>query len=148
MGEKAERYMQAQVRADPSRGRARQRNDRPLSPGERQALRTLRMEARASGAVLANGGKGGLSPSLVLGVMRRDEYTCKVHGDKGEGNNGGLQVHHKGGIVESRWLSNKGHRNVRNNIVTLCSRAHDEIHTRAKREGVDSSQIQPSADKE
>jgi hypothetical protein len=117
-----------------------------LSAQERSALRKLRAEARQHGAELAGGGKGGLPPSLVLGVMRRDEFRCKVHGDRGEGNNGGLQVHHKGGIVESHWLSEKGHSNDPNNIVTLCTRAHDAIHNKARAEGVDSSQVEPEGD--
>ena len=62
-------------------------NRPPVNAAERSALRTMRREARAAGALLANRGRGGLSPSLVLGVMRRDGFTCKVHGDKGEGDN-------------------------------------------------------------
>lgn len=128
--------------------RARAAKGPELSVEERRALRKIRIEARQAGAVLTSGGKGGLSPSLVLGVMRRDQYTCKVHGDKGEGEYGGLQVHHKGGIVESRWLSNKGHRNEPGNLVTLCLKGHDEIHERGRADGTDSSQVTPAADKE
>lgn len=119
-----------------------------LSPQEAKALAKLRNEAEEAGAELASGGVGGLPPSLVLGVMRRDDYTCKVHGDRGEGDYGGLQVHHKGGIVESEWLSKKGHSNDPNNIVTLCSAAHNEIHEKAREEGVDSSQVDAEGDKD
>lgn len=103
-----------------------------LSAEEIRALRKLRAEAKAVGAVLANGGRGNLTPSFALGVMRRDGYTCKVHGDRGEGDNGGLTLHHKGGAGVSRWLKAKGHRNVLNNLVTMCKRAHNEVHDRAE----------------
>ena len=98
---------------------------------ERKALSRIRLEAKALGAVLATGGRGGLPPSLVLGVFRRDEYTCKVHGDRGEGANGGLTVHHKGGLKHpaSAWLRKKDHVSTLNNLVILCARAHDDIHT-------------------
>lgn len=103
-----------------------------LSNDERAALRTLRVEARHAGTLLSNRGIGGLPPSLVLGVMRRDGYACKVHGDRGEGDYGGMQIHHKGGLENptSRWLAVKGHSNDPNNLVTLCARAHDEVHAR------------------
>jgi hypothetical protein len=119
---------------------------RELSVEERLALRRLRTEAHNHGARLRTKGRGGLAPSLVLAVMRRDDYTCKVHGDHGEGDFGGLELHHKGGVVESEWLSRKGHKNEPNNLVTLCRRAHDEIHARARAAGVDSSQVTPEAD--
>jgi 5-methylcytosine-specific restriction endonuclease McrA len=132
MSEAAAKYMQNQHRKakKPSSGP-------PLNASERAALRKLREEARLNGVTLSNGGKGGLPPSLVLGVMRRDEWTCKVHGDRGEGENGGLQVHHKGGLENpnSAWLKAKGKSNDPNNIVTLCARAHDEVHDRDRAEG-------------
>jgi hypothetical protein len=127
--------------------RATQRRPRaPLSAEERLALRRLRSEAQNNGARLRTAGRGGLSPSLVLSVMRRDDYTCKVHGDHGEGDFGGLELHHKGGVVESEWLSKRGHKNVPNNLVTVCRKAHDEIHNRARAKGVDSSQVVAEAD--
>jgi hypothetical protein len=104
----------------------------PLSAEERQALRRLRSEAYDHGARLRTGGRGGLSPSLVLAVFRRDEYSCKVHGDHGEGEHGGLELHHKGGVPESAWLARKGKRNDLNNLVVVCRKAHDEIHARAR----------------
>ena len=128
--------------------RQQRKFERPLSAPERLALHRMRREAKQAGAKLKGDGKGGLPPSLVLTVMRRDEYTCKIHGDRGEGDCGGLEVHHKGGIVESKWLSEKGHKNVPNNLVTLCAKAHDEIHNKARADGVDSSQVEPEGDKE
>lgn len=125
---------------------AEPRQRRPLSAEERGALRRLRQEAFNNGARLRTGGRGGLSPSLVLAVMRRDGYQCKVHGDRGEGECGGLELHHKGGVVESEWLSKKGHKNEPNNLVTVCHQAHDEIHGRARAAGVDSTQTLAAAD--
>jgi 5-methylcytosine-specific restriction endonuclease McrA len=129
--------------------RTRERHEPVLSREERRSLQLIRQEARAAGSELKSNGKGGLSPSLVLGVMRRDEYTCKVCGQKGnKAENGGIEVHHKGGIVESKWLSEKGHKNVKNNLVTICVACHDRIHNKAREEGVDSSQVEPEGDKE
>jgi hypothetical protein len=108
-----------------------------LPPGERSALRTIRIEAKKAGSYLASGGKGGLPPSLVLGVFRRDKWRCKACGELGTRENGGLSVHHKGGIPESKWLQQKGHSNDPNNIVAICNNCHDRIHEEARDEGID-----------
>lgn len=99
---------------------------------EKRALRKMKAEARFYGAVLRGAGRGGLPNSLVLTVLRRDGYRCKVHGDRGEGDFGGLRLHHKGGLDNpvSAWLKAKGKKNDLNNLVTVCSRGHDEIHER------------------
>ena len=132
-------YMKAKRKSKP-------REPRVLSKEERRSLVKLRREAFAAGAKLQSGGLGGISPSLVLYVFRRDGYKCKIHGDRGEGDNGGLSLHHKGGIVESQWLSNKGHEYIANNLVVLCNRAHDSLHNKAREAGLDSSQVTPEAD--
>lgn len=103
------------------------------SPEERRALMTLRAEARKKGTHLASGGKGGLPSSLVLNVMRRDDYKCKLCGKRED-----IGIHHKGGIEESEWLKKKGHDNDPNNLVTICDECHDRIHEKARDEGVDS----------
>ena len=108
-----------------------------LSPNERAALRTIRIEAKKNGSFLTSGGKGGLPPSLVLGVLRRDKFRCKVCGELGTKENGGLGVHHKGGIPESKWLAKKGHSNDPNNIVAICNNCHDNVHEKAREEGID-----------
>lgn len=112
------------------RGRPDLPRAQDLSPEERKALARLQREARENGAVLTTDGKGGLPPSLVLGVFRRDGYQCKVHGDRGEGDFGGLQLHHIGGVdaPTSRWMQTKGHSNDPNNLVVLCALAHDSVH--------------------
>lgn len=133
MSENAKIYAEA-VRRDLPR-------EKTLNAEEKKALSNLRKEAKKKRATLASGGKGGLPPSLVLGVMRRDGYTCKLCGGIKD-----LSMHHKGGIVESNWLSNKGHLNQPNNLVTICVSCHDRIHKKAKREGVDSTQVTPKAD--
>lgn len=125
---------------------SRPRPEPTPSAEERRALLKLRQEAARAGAVLRRRGRGGLPASLVLAVMRRDGYRCKVHGDAGEGECGGLEVHHKGGVVASAWLHGKGHRNVMNNLVTVCGRAHDEVHDRARAAGHDSSQTPADVD--
>ncbi len=127
------------------------RNDLPrkdkLNGEERNALEKLRRGARQEGSFLSSGGKGGLPPSLVLHCMRRDKYRCKTCGELGNQDNGGIGVHHKGGIVESKWLSKQGHSNTPANIVSICASCHDKEHQKAKAEGVDSSQVTPEGDK-
>lgn len=112
-------------------------------PGEQRAYKKLLAEAEEHGATLANEGKGGLPSSLVLGVFRRDEYRCKRCGLREN-----LSLHHKGGIVKSKWLSKKGHSNDPNNIAVICDKCHDDIHEEAREDGDDSSQVKPEGDKQ
>lgn len=123
------------------------RDPKPMSREERRALRMLRNEAHKAGSLLATGGRGGLSPSLVLGVMRRDKYRCKECGELGTPENSGLTVHHKSGIVESVWASKKGHKNDPGNLDSLCAKDHDRLHEEAREIGLDSSQVTPMGDK-
>ena len=99
---------------------------------ERRALENLRQEAKEAGASLQSDGEGGLPSSLVLGVMRRDEYKCKRCGKREN-----LSVHHKGHLENpvSRWLKKKGKSNDENNIVTICGACHDAIHNEDRAEG-------------
>lgn len=137
MGEAAKTYMAA--RAD-GRQEDRPRTD-ALAPDEAKALARVQSEAKAAGATLATGGKGGLPPSMVLGVMRRDRYRCKRCGGAEQ-----LSMHHKGGIPASRWLSSKGHSLAFDNLVTLCVPCHEEMHAEAKAAGVDATQVTPEGD--
>lgn len=103
-----------------------------LPPQEQANLKRIQDGAKKAGATLLTGGKGGLPPSLVLGVMRRDKFRCKLCGTAKD-----LGVHHKGGIAESKWLKKKGHDNDPNNIVTICPSCHDRIHEEARKDGTD-----------
>lgn len=96
-----------------------------LSPNEAKALAKMHVEAKEKGATLATGGKGGLPPSLVLGVFRRDEWKCKKCGGQKD-----LSVHHKAGTpnLVSRALRKKGHSNDPSNIATICQPCHDDVH--------------------
>lgn len=102
----------------------------PLGGEERKALNKLRQLARQAGASLASDGKGGLPPSLVLGVMKRDRFTCKVCGHQEN-----IGVHHKGGVEHpaSKWLAQKGHQNTVENLVTICDDCHDGVHERDRK---------------
>jgi hypothetical protein len=140
MGEALSKHMKAKARKE-----EKDRDD-DLTPKEKKSLQTLRQEAKDRGVTLASGGKGGLSPNLVLDILRRDKYHCKV-GREGCTQDQNLTMHHKAGIVESRWLSKKGHENTPNNLVTICENCHDLLHEEARAEGIDSSQVLPEGDK-
>jgi len=130
MGEALDRYVKA-TRAD----RRAPRKD-ALPAGERAALLRMRAEAKRAGSELTSGGKGGLPPSLVLGVMRRDGWHCKACGELGDMNvNGGLGVHHKSEHLESPkakarslLLGKQGRIDTAANVVTLCANCHDRVH--------------------
>lgn len=109
---------------------------------EERARKRIIQEAEKFGAELEKpDAKGGLPAQLVLDSLRRDRYRCKRCGSRKK-----IGPHHKGGIVESRWLSEKGHANVLPNIATLCARCHDAVHNQAREDGVDSGQVLPEAD--
>jgi hypothetical protein len=139
MGDVAKKYVQARQRVDKKQQGAHLRN-----PQEQRALRNMRREAKQHGVVLDNDGEGGLPASLVLGVMRRDEYTCKRCGKRDRAK---ITCHHKGGISESDWLDKKGHDSSPNNLVTICTKCHDDVHEQARDEGVDASQVVAKGDK-
>lgn len=105
---------------------------KPLHPDENKALKKLQREAKAAGATLATEGKGGLNPSLVLGIMRRDEFRCKKCGKQEN-----LSVHHKGHLENptSKWLAKKGKSNDPNAISTICASCHDDIHEEDRDKG-------------
>lgn len=111
--------------------------DRPaepaLSPQEARALDVLRAEAAAHGVTLKTNGVGGLPPSLVLGVMRRDGYRCHRCGRTDHP----LDVHHKGDLMHpaSRWLAAHGKANTLPNLVTVCAQCHDAIHAEDRAKG-------------
>jgi len=103
----------------------REEEEAPLHPDEKRALARMQAEAKKNGATLASEGKGGLPPSLALGVFRRDGWVCKKCGGREN-----LSLHHKGHLENPgfKWLKNKGKSNDPNNIVTICEGCHDAIH--------------------
>ena len=116
---------------------------RKLSAQERNALKKLRREAKQAGATLETNGEGGLAPSLVLGVMRRDKYTC-TNGDCPNPKKN-LTVDHISGhpkeIASDRGARNRkdlrrgvalGHVNTMDAIHTLCATCHDSVHDRER----------------
>lgn len=140
MSEILQRFLNAKKSSQPAAERPEW--ERGSNEHEQKALAILQREAKRAGATLANDGKGGLPPSLVLGVMRRDDFTCKRCGKQDD-----LIVHHKGGIVRSKKLSAMGHKNIPQNIVTVCESCEDAQHEQARRDGVDSSQVTPKGDR-
>lgn len=130
MGDLAARYMSYRKKPEES-----------LSANEAKALERLQLEAEAHGATLHSKGHGGLPPSMVLGVMRRDQWRCKRCGQSSD-----LSVHHKGGVVSSRYISRLGHKNVPSALAVICHACHDAIHDKAREEGIDSSQVLAEGD--
>jgi anaerobic selenocysteine-containing dehydrogenase len=107
--------------------------EKPLSPNEARALAKLQAEAKAAGATLATGGKGGLPPSTVLGVMRRDgPFQCRKCGGKKD-----LSIHHKAGApnLVSKAMRKQGHSNDPKNLATICQKCHDDIHDEDREAG-------------
>lgn len=113
-----------------------------LSPDEQAALNKIRREARSLGSDLTSGGKGGLPPSLVLKVMRRDKYCCKVCGELGDmEENGGIGVHHKYQHIQApeerekgERANREGRRNDPSQMTTICARCHDDVHEEDRQE--------------
>jgi len=109
--------------------------DKPQSTQEDSALRKLQTEAKAAGATLASDGKGGLPFSLVLHVMRRDEYRCHRCGGQKD-----LSLHHKAHLdnPQSKWLKKKAQVENKNDpalLATICAPCHDAIHEEDRAEG-------------
>lgn len=125
MGERAARYMSY-----------RRKPEKPESAGEAKALDRLQAEAIEAEATLHSEGRGGLPSSVVLGVLRRDGYQCKKCGGKED-----LTMHHKADILASdylRRLKKVSGRTDPKNLVTICQKCHDTIHTEAREKGWDS----------
>lgn len=133
MSEVAARFVQMnKPKAKPQKYQQPEPEERKLGGEEKKALAKLQREARQAGASLHSDGKGGLPPSLVLHVMRRDEYTCKACGLQDD-----LSVHHKGGLENpgSEWLEKKGHENSPQNLTTICNPCHDRVHQKDRAAG-------------
>jgi 5-methylcytosine-specific restriction endonuclease McrA len=100
-----------------------------LPPQEADALRKIRLEAKQNGATLESDGEGGLPPSLVLGIMRRDgPFRCKRCGGKEN-----LSIHHKAHLENpSPKLKQRASRRDRNDpsmLICICGSCHDRLHS-------------------
>lgn len=126
-------------------GAERKRYD-SLSPHERKAVGIIQADAAKVGSLLASDGIGGLAPSFVLGILRRDHFRCTVCGQKGNDDNGGIELHHLGGIVDCARNAIAGHKVTQANVVTICAHCHDAAHETARADGTDSSQVTPAGD--
>lgn len=112
-----------------------------LPPLERRAFDKMQKEAKENGATLANGGRGGLPPSLVLGQFRKAGWKCAKCGTQDD-----ISIHHRGGIPATKKLSRMGHENSLENLEVICESCHDKEHNEARKEGIDSSQVTPAGD--
>lgn len=113
-----------------------------LSQDEQNALKKIQKGAADRGSFLTHEGKGGLRPSLVLYVMKRDGFKCKVCGEYGDKDkNGGIGVHHRyqhitapkerhKGVLANR----QGRRNDPSELTTICERCHNHVHERDRAE--------------
>lgn len=150
MGDIAKKLMQ-KSKPDKNGRRSDLPKDDDLPPDEQRALQKIRSEAARAGSFLTSGGKGGLRPSLVLGVMRRDEWRCKKCGELGnEIENGGLSVHHANQHIQNPKVRAKGiraneegRRNDPGQLHSVCAKCHDDIHE----EDRDENPGEPDADK-
>lgn len=122
-----------------------------MAPLERKALWKMRIEARKAGTLLKEYGRGGLPASLVYGVMRRDGFHCKVCGELGSKENGGLSIHHKAQHIRDPKVQKKGvlaneegRRNDPSQMIAICDRCHDNVHE----EDRDENPGKPDADEE
>lgn len=104
----------------------RKRTQKPeYTPEEQRALDKIKSEASQHGATLHSGGKGGLPPSVVLGVFRRDKWKCQYCGSSKD-----LDVHHIGGAknLVVKAFRKMGHSESPKNLVTICRAEHDIVH--------------------
>jgi hypothetical protein len=124
MGEQAARYMSF-----------RRKPEKPMPSSDAKALERIQAEAIEHGATLHSQGRGGLPPSIVLGVFRRDGWHCHKCGGKQD-----LSIHHKADILASpylRKLHQVAGRTDPKNLATICHRCHDSIHQHAREEGTE-----------
>ncbi len=87
---------------------------------ERRALSRLLAETRSNRAVLFRPARSSLPPSILLGVLRSDAFTCQMHGDHGEGEFGGLLVHRISDVLEENRQRFARNLNDRQNLITVC----------------------------
>lgn len=120
--------------------------DEPLPKDERNALNKLKNAAIDQDCVLSSDGEGGLLPSLVWHVFRRDadkqgNFICKQCGEKGTDDNGGLGLHHIRQHMRDPKLMKQGakatvegRRNDPKELEVICDRCHNEVHEEDREE--------------
>lgn len=124
MGEQATRYMSY-----------RRKPQAQVPMGEAKALERMEIEAAEHGVTLHSNGRGGLPASVVLGILRRDDWHCHKCGGTQD-----LTIHHKADILASpylRRLHKIAGRTDPKNLVTLCHSCHDDVHEQAREEGTE-----------
>lgn len=143
MSEATRRLAKAKDDLDAVADEKRQEQDDAEEPEQEARVRKkIIAETERAGATLGRpDAKGGLPPSLVLGMLRRDKFRCKACGARED-----LGPHHIGGICSSERTSRLGHQNKLSNLTTLCEDCHDKAHEDARAQGVDSSQVKPEGD--
>ena len=149
MSELAKRHLAGKAKLQNGRRTDLPRDDE-LPPDEANALKKLQREAERQGCLLSSGGKGGLPPSLVWHVFRRDakeapdggmRFVCKVCGEQGTEENGGLGVHHKFQHItdptaraKGMLANQQGRRNDPSQMIVICAKDHDKVHQRDRAE--------------
>ena len=123
MGELSAKLRQAKQHDD--------KDDGPeLNAHEQATLAKMQREAKAAGATLATGGKGGLPPSMCLGAFRRHEWKCAACGGKKD-----LTIHHVAHLENPspkmvRFGKKLDQRNDPKAVECVCQKCHDRIHQR------------------
>lgn len=59
-----------------------QHDEHKVDRNNPQVVAQIQKEAKANGATLAHGGRGGLDPKVALAAFRRGKWTCSVPGCK------------------------------------------------------------------
>lgn len=107
-------------------------------------VRRIQREARAAGATLAHGGKGGLDPRLALRVFRRDKWRCQNEDCPAPKKD--LDLDHQSGhpeeiLEDPDARKNRGDRAAARAgddpkddrfLHVLCARCHDAVHDRER----------------
>jgi hypothetical protein len=93
---------------------------------ERKALSHLIAEARKARAVLYRPARAFLPPSIILGVMRKDGFTCQMHGDRGEEQCKGLMIHRISDVVPDYATRFARNLNDRQNLITVCRAGYED----------------------